>query len=181
MKGIILLADGFEDIEAVATIDLIKRGNIRIDIISMNDTIQVTSKSKITYNADYLLSQINYEEYDYLIIPGGMAVETYYLKSMITEKIVKHFEENKKLIACICAAPSILGKLGYLDNQKFTCFPSYEKYMKKGYYEKEKRVIIEKNHITSKAAGTSFEFAYEIIKYLTSEENARNVLKNIYY
>ncbi len=181
MKGIILLADGFEDIEAIATIDLIKRGNIRIDIISMNDTIQVTSKSKIKYNADYLLKEINYKEYDYLIIPGGIAVETYHLNSKITEEIVKHFENNQKLIACICAAPSILGKLGYLDYQNFTCFPTYEKYMKKGTYQKEKKVITEHNHITSKAAGTSFEFAYEIIKYLTTEENAKNVLKSIYY
>lgn len=181
MKGIILLANGFEDIEAIATIDLIRRANIFLDVVSMNETLNVLSKTKITYQADLLLNDINYKEYDYLIIPGGAAVETYHLTSKKTEEIVKYFEERKLLIASICAAPSILGKLGFLDNQEFTCFPSFENYMEKGIYLKNEKVVVFKNHITSKAAGTSFEFAYEIIKYLTNEELAKKVLNSVYY
>lgn len=181
MKGLILLADGFEDIEAITTIDLIRRGNIRIDIISMNETKQTISKSNITYFSDYTINDINYQDYNFLIIPGGSAVESYHLKSDTTTEIVNYFETNKLLIATICAAPSILGKLNYLNQENFTCYPTFEKYMPNGFYQKEKKVVVNNNHITSKAAGTSFEFAYQIIKYLKSEEIAKKVLNEVYY
>ncbi len=181
MKGIILLANGFEDVEALTPIDLLRRGNIRIDIISMNKEKNVISKSGIIYETDFIFTKIDYQDYDFLIIPGGSAVWTYHLQSKDTKMVVEDFERKHKLIACICAAPSILGSLGFLDEQKFTCFPSFEEYAPKGIYQKDAKVVVHKNHITSKAAGTSFEFAYAIIKYLKDEKAAKEILKSIYY
>lgn len=181
MKGIILLANGFEDVEALTPIDLLRRGNIQIDLISMNDNLTVVSKANITYQADYIIKGIDYSTYDFLIIPGGPAVWTYHLTSEITKEIVDHFEKNQKLIACICAAPSILGKYGYLDYQEFVCYPSFEQYANAGIYRENQKVVVSGNHITSKAAGTSFEFSYEIIKYLKGDSAAKTILNSVYY
>lgn len=181
MKGMIILVDGFEDIETIVPIDLIRRGKIRIDTVSLTNEKMVKSKSRIVYSVDYLLEEIDAIDYDFLIIPGGPAVSNYHLQSPVTKQLVKIFQKDKKLIAAICAAPSILGELGLLDNEQFVCFPGFEEYSPNGIYQENAKVIISDNHITSKAAGTAFEFAYEIIKYLKGEQFANNILNSVYY
>lgn len=181
MRGMILLADEFEDLEAIGTIDLVKRADILLDTVSMNDTTSVHSKYGLHLNADYLVNEISLDNYDFLIIPGGSAVVKTHLQSKITEDIIWHFEKKHQLIACICAAPSILGKLGLLGKAEFTCFPGFERYVKDGIYQENKRVVVSKNHITSKSAGTVTQFAHAIIKYLKNEKVANQVLKNIHY
>ncbi len=180
MKGIILLANNFEDAEAIVTIDLLKRASILVDTVSMYDNLLVKSKYGLNITCDKLFKDVKVSDYDFLIIPGGAAV-MFHLENIDTLSIVKEFEQSNKLIAAICAAPSILGKLGLLDNQEFVCFPSFEDYMPKGIYLENSKAITCKNHITSKAAGTVFNFAYEIIKYLISEEKAKEVFNEVYY
>ena len=180
MKGLILLANNFEDSEAIVTIDLIKRANILLDTISMENDLNVVSKYGLHIKCDNHINSISLDNYDFLIIPGGQAVLNH-LNNDKTLDTVMHFENKKQLIASICAAPSILGKLNLLNNEPFTCFPSFEEYSKEGIYFENKKVVVYKNHITSKACGTVFEFAYEIIKYLKSKEVADKVLNDIYY
>lgn len=181
MKGMIVLVNGFEDIEAIVPIDLIRRGNIRIDTVSLTNEKSIISKSKISYVVDYLIEEIDANDYDFLIIPGGPAVSNYHLQSSTTKQLVKKFQNDKKLIGAICAAPSVLGELGLLDNEKFVCFPGFEGYSSKGIYQENAKVVVSNNHITSKAAGTAFEFAYEIIKFLKGEQFAKNILNSVYY
>ena len=180
MKGIILLANNFEDAEAIVTIDLLKRAGIFVDTVSMYDSSLVKSKYGLNLACDKLIKDVKESDYDFLIIPGGAAV-MFHLENEDTLNTVKLFENSKKLIAAICAAPSILGKLGLLDNEEFVCFPSFETYMPKGIYKEHKKAVTCNNHITSKAAGTVFNFAYEIIKYLISEDKAKQVFEEVYY
>ena len=180
MKGIILLANNFEDAEAIVTIDLLKRAGILVDTVSMYDNYLVKSKYGLNITCDKLIKDVKETDYDFLIIPGGAAV-MFHLENDDTLNTVKAFENSKKLIASICAAPSILGKLGLLDNEEFVCFPSFETYMPKGIYKEDKKAVTCNNHITSKAAGTVFNFAYEIIKYLISEQKAKQVFEEVYY
>lgn len=181
MKGIILLADYFEDVEALITIDMLRRAHINIDLISMNDTLEVITQSNVKIIADKLVKQINCLDYDFLVIPGGKATFLTHQKSEITKSIVKSFMDRNKLVASICAAPSILGLMGYLDNIPFTCFAGCEKYMPKGIYQPNKNVVIYNNIITSKAAGTTFDFSKAIIAYLTNSQLSENVIKSVYY
>lgn len=181
MKGLILLANYFEDVEALITIDMLRRAKIQIDLVSLTDDLNVTTQSNIKILADYNYKNIDLNDYDYLIIPGGKAVMTTHYDHPFTKEAVMKFNKNNKLIASICAAPSILGKLGLLDNKNYTCFPSFEDCMPKGIHHANDKVVVDGNIITSKAAGTTFEFAYEIIKYLTSEELAKKVLESVYY
>lgn len=180
MKGLILLADHFEDVEALITIDMLRRAKIQIDLVSMTNNIELTTQSNIKLLADYLLKDINTKEYDFLVIPGGKAVFETHLSSNITKNIVNEFNNQNKLIATICAAPGILGVNGLLDNKEFVCFPGCENNVPKGMLV-DKKVVVTNNLITSKAAGTTFDFAYEIIKYLTNEKLAKQVLSSVYY
>ena len=181
MKGIIVLANYFEDTEAIVTIDLIRRANIDLDLVSIEETIELTTQYNIKLKADMMVNDVDFDKYDFLIIPGGKAVFLTHLESEITKNIIHKFYSKNKLIATICAAPGILGKYGYLDNQPFTCYPSCETNMQKGIYLKDNGVVVNKNIITGKAAGATFEFAYEIIKYLKGEETADKVINSVYY
>lgn len=180
MKGLILLADHFEDVEALITIDMLRRAKIDVDLVSISKNINLVTQSKVNIQADYLVENINVDDYQFLIIPGGKAVFETHLSSNVTLSIVDSFYQKGKLIATICAAPIILGKLGILDNQNYVCFPDCKNNIEKGIFQ-NKKVVVQKNIITSKAAGTTFDFAFEIIKYLTNETLAKKVLESVYY
>lgn len=181
MKGLILLANGFEDCEALITIDLLRRAKINLDLVSLTSDKTVLTSSNIYMNAEYHINDITIDDYDFLIIPGGKAVFNYHLESETTKSIVEHFMNKKALVACICAAPMILGRNGYLKGLPFTCFPTCEENHFGGIYLPNEEVVVVDNIITSKAMGTTFAFGYEIIKYLTDQETADKIIKSVYY
>ena len=181
MKGMMLFADSFEDIEALGTLDLIRRAKIDIDTVSITGKKEILTQSKVYVLADKLIEEINLDEYDFLIIPGGAAVMKTHLNSPITESVAVYFYKKHALIGCICAAPSILGKYGMLEDKKYTCFPSFEKLVVGGTYLSDENVEVDDNIITSKAAGTTFLFAYEIIKYLKRESIANHIKEAVFY
>ncbi len=181
MKGIVLLANYFEDIEALATIDLIKRAGIDIETASITQDYNLTTQYNLKMKADLLIENVNLNDYDFLIVPGGRAVKETHLHSVITKKCIEHFYQKHQLIACICAAPSILGQMRILDNIEYTCFPGCETLMPSANYLKDQKVVVRENIITAKAAGASFEFAYKIIEYLKGKEYAKKVLDSVYY
>lgn len=180
MKGLILLADYFEDIEALATNDLLRRAKISTELVSMTNSRTVMSQSGLKLQVRKLFTEIKFEDFDFLVIPGGKAVSLMHLESKDTQSAIKYFQENNKLICAICAAPAVLGKYGLLDGKKFTCFPSFEKYAPKGKYLPKKTVVQDGNIITSKAAGTTFDFAYKIVSYLLGKDAAKRLAKEIY-
>ena len=177
MKGLILLANHFEDVEAICTIDMLRRAKIAIDLVSITNDKKLITQSNISILADKLIEEVNVEEYDFLILPGGKAIFETHLNNANTNHVVDLFIKQKKLVCAICAAPKVLAP--FLENKEFTCFPSCEEGIK-GNYTSNKVEVVD-NIITSKAAGTTFEFAYEIIKYLINEECAKKVLDSVYY
>lgn len=181
MKGIILLTNHFEDVEALITIDMLRRANITIDLVSMENNLNLVTQSGVKLQADLLLSNCHLDDYDFLVIPGGKAVFETHLSSNITKKVIEHFNQKQQLIATICAAPAIIGQMGLLENHPYICFPGCESHVKGGNLIKEEKVVVSDHFITAKAAGATFLFAYEIIKYLKDEKTAKMVLNNVYY
>lgn len=177
MKGIILLANHFEDVEAVCTIDVLRRAKIELDLVSVTGSLELTTQSNIRLCAEKLIEDVTLEEYDFVVLPGGKAIFETHLTSDVTNKVIKYFIEQNKLVCAICAAPMVLAP--YLENKTFTCFPSCEGDIKGNYTSSKVEVV--GNIITSKAAGTTFDFSYEIIKYLKGEETALKVIKSVYY
>ncbi len=180
MKGLILLANYFEDVEALITIDMLRRAKIEIDLVSITEDYNLITQSGVKLQADYLIDEIDLDKYAFLIMPGGKAVFETHLNSNITKHCIKLFYQKQKLIAAICAAPLILDAVGILKGKEYVCFPSCETNID-GIYKENERVVVSDHIITSKAAGTTFAFAFAIIKYLANEEVANMVLHNVYY
>ena len=177
MKGLIILVNNFEDVEALATVDVLRRSGIIIDTTSLdNKDIITQSNNKIT--VDYLLSEVNLNEYDFLILPGGKAVFNILDKDKRIDDLVDYFYVNKKLICAICAAPRLIAKRGYFDNLKFTIFPGCLETEVLG-KQVSKGVVVEDYFITAKSMYYSIEFALEIIKKLQGKDQKKKIENQI--
>jgi len=177
MKGLIILGNYFEDTEAITTINILRRAKISLDVVAVGDNLLVKTQTGLQVKADYLLNDINIDNYSFLVIPGGKAVYEVLGKEKSVLKTIDKFVNENKLIAAICAAPSLIGERCHFKNHEFTCFPTCEKGIKEGKYLPKKSVIRSGNFITGKAMGYTSEFAYEIVEYLLGKKERQIVEK----
>lgn len=179
MKGFIILADGFEDVEAIATIDILRRSKLDVELVTINDNLEVTSSHQLVVKAEKHLSKVCVEEYDFLIIPGGRAVFSVWDQYKPLDTVIGQFVSSNKLVCAICAGPALIGKLGYFADHQFTCFPGSEKNITKGTYLKHKNVVCDHQFITAKAMAYSVDFALAIILHLQGSEQSKKIQKSI--
>ncbi len=180
MKCAIFMANGFETCEALVVVDLLRRASLSIDMISMQNDLLVESSHGVKIYANYLFKDINIEDYDALILPGGkQGTINLEANKLLTNAYTKHFKAGK-LSAAICAAPSILGHLGLLKGRTFTCFPGFQE---NGFDGKYTTNLVEEDHnlITGRGMGASVEFALKIISKLAGEEVRKQVEYGIQY
>lgn len=177
-KGLMILANGFEELEAIGTYALLKRANLDFEVYSLNE-----SYIKGQYNLPLIVpsftdSKLNLADYDFLVIAGGREhLELRKNESFLN--VIKEFNNSKKLIAAICAGPTILGDLGLLNNKNYTCFNSMNQDFKGTFIDKY--VVVYDNLITAKSCAATIDFALEIIKYLNGEQDQKRVKEEIYY
>ena len=178
MRGLILLADGFEDTEALTTRDVLIRSGLEIVTSSLGANRQVVSSFGITLLSDISFGQIGDPfQYDFLILPGG-GRGTQNLKNHAGVKsLVTTFYENNKLICAICAAPSILGQLGFLRGINYTCFAGFDKGIEGNFTANE--VEVDGNIITARSMHYSVDFALAIIEKLQGKEQKEKVLEGL--
>jgi 4-methyl-5(b-hydroxyethyl)-thiazole monophosphate biosynthesis len=162
MRLIVPLAEGFEEIEAVAIIDVLRRANIKVDIVGVEDEI-VAGRNGIKILCDKIISDVKPEDYDGIVLPGGNPGYKNLENNQQVINFIKYFNSKGKIIAAICAAPTILEKIGILEGKKATCFPSMKDKIRNFVDEK---VVVDDNIITSQGPGTAIEFALEIVKLL---------------
>ncbi|MBO5454029.1 MAG: DJ-1/PfpI family protein [Clostridia bacterium] len=171
----VYLAEGFEEVEAITVIDMLRRAQIEVTTVSIGEKT-VTGAHNIKVEADVLLG--NEPVCEMIFLPGGMpGVTNLYACEPLREKLIAHNGENK-YVAAICAAPMILGKLGILKDRKAVCYPGFEEYFEGGtpLYD---NVCVDGNVITSRGAGTALEFSYKIISILKDEATASEIKKGI--
>lgn len=177
-KALIFIADGTEEMEAVIVIDMLRRAGIEILVAGENENSVCSRSVKIA--SDILIRDMNLdEEFDALILPGGLdGVENLYKNEIVLSALEKFSKENK-LIAAICAAPTILARRGMIvDNMKITSHPSVSD--KLGFCDYlEDGVVSDGNFITSRGAGTAFDFSLKIIERLAGKETAEKIAKAI--
>ena len=166
----IFLDNGFEEIEAITTIDLLRRANIALTTVSVTNTQNVLGAHNIEVKADTLFQDVDFSDAEMLILPGG-ATNLIECKSLC-DLLVQH-NEQEKLIAAICAAPSVLGRLGILQGKQATCYPGFEHYLGESYIDG--LVVESKNIITAKGPGLSSDFAFCIIEKIANSEVADQV------
>lgn len=180
MRGLVILGDGFEDTEAIATIDILRRAKLDLDLVAVENSLELLTQSGITVKADMLLSEIKVENYNFIVIPGGKAVFNVLDKTLALSDIILDFADKDKLIAAICAGPSQVGKLGLYEGEYYTCFPATESVIPSGNYQPNNGVVVSDNYITAKAMGYSIDFALAIVEYLLGKDASDKVRKSIH-
>ena len=174
MKIYLHLAEGFEEIEALSVVDVLRRAKIDVETVSITGKKEVVGTHNIKVITDLLFDDADYSTAEMIILPGGMPGTTYLEKHKgLVEKILE-FYRNGKWLAAICAAPSILGKLGLLKGKSATCYPGFENYLIDAVYSEESVVVSDKI-ITSRGPGTAIYFALEIVKIIKSEKVADKI------
>ncbi|MBQ0083790.1 MAG: DJ-1/PfpI family protein [Clostridiales bacterium] len=169
----VFLAEGFEEMEALSPVDILRRAGIECKTVGVTGKT-VAGSHGIPVTADILPEEIDYSLLSGVILPGGMPGAENLEKSQSVIRAVKFADENDKLIAAICAAPYILGKLGILNGRKATCFDGFEKYFDGGEYT-ENPVETDGNVITAFGAGAALLFALEIVKKIKGHTAAQKL------
>jgi len=170
IKVLVPLAKGFEEIEAVTIIDVLRRADIEVLVASLDNDLLVKGSNNIVVQANLEIKDTDSDELDMIILPGGWD-GTYALADDVNvQTILKEMDAKGKNIGAICAAPFALNKAGVLK-QNFTCYPSVEEQIRKDGYTSSKKVIQDANVITSRGPATAICFALEIVKKLKGEES----------
>ena len=175
MKVLAIIFDNFEEEEAVAPFALLRRAGINLTIASDKET--VIGAHKIALTNIESLKDIDYKDYDCLLIPGGGHFKRLRVDNYVHE-IIRYFMENDKVVAAICAAPTIVGQLGYLKNRKYTCFTSMNADFGGTYIDE--KVVVDGNLITARSVASAILFAYAIIEKLLGKAALMAIYQQIY-
>ncbi len=179
-KVIVLLADGVEEVEALTQVDYLRRAGVEVVMVSANDGLSVTGSHNIRFKAEEFIEDINVEEYDGLIVPGGLeGVENLIANETVLEAIRK-MNKGGKLIAAICAGPLVLYEAGVLEGKVYTCYPGIEKKIFKAKFIKESS-ITDGNIITAPGPAYSQKLAFKIVRYLLERQDVKALKNDILY
>lgn len=167
-KVLVLLSPGFEEIEAVTIIDILRRAEIDTTIVGLEKEM-VKGSHDIFIKCDIYYKEIDITEYDFLVLPGGQpGTNNLKSNSKVIEWLQKFNQENKN-IAAICAAPTVLEKAKIVDNIKVTSYPTEKNTFDSDYYSEEK-VVKDRNIITSRGVGTSIDFSLKLVEIIKGKE-----------
>ena len=178
MKVLIIYADGFEDVEALATRDVLVRAGISVYDAKINEDSQiVVSSHKMSLTGFKSLKNLNADEFDAVILPGGSRGVNNLLQCDDVDRLVKEFYLKSKLVCAICAAPMVLGKNGLLHNRPYTCYPGCNEGLD-GVYTGEE-VVVSDNIVTARSMLYSIPFGLKIIELLLDKETSDRVYSQI--
>lgn len=175
----IFLASGFEELEAVAPIDILKRARFEVKTVGVGGSI-ITSALGLAVKTDIQIENVSTENLEAIILPGGMPGVTNLDNNLKVHKIINYCTENNILIGAICAAPTILGKMGLLKNKKACCFPGLESDLKDATIS-QNPVCVDGNIITSRGPGTAMKFGFALLEYLKSKRVVEVVKNSMQY
>jgi 4-methyl-5(b-hydroxyethyl)-thiazole monophosphate biosynthesis len=171
---VVMLADGFEEIEAISIIDVLRRAEFDVSTVSITEKLEVAGSHQIKILADKLFMAVSFEQIDMIVLPGGMpGARNLNEHSGLREQILNFHEQNKWLGA-ICAAPLVFGTLGILKNKKATCYPGYENQLH-GAIVTAEETEVSGRIITGKGAGVAIQFALKIVEQFKGEQFAADL------
>jgi 4-methyl-5(b-hydroxyethyl)-thiazole monophosphate biosynthesis len=166
--------------EALATVDLLKRAEIEVDLVSIYNKKTVTGSYGTKVYADKMMKKINASDYDGLFIPGG--AHSFVIRTDETvRRLVTDFYEQKKWLMAICAAPTVFGLMGIMDNLEYISFPGTEKEMGKAKRMNDSKVVRDGLFITAKSVGVVYDFVFEIVKTVFNQKAVDKLKKKIVF
>jgi len=171
MNALILLTKGFEEIEAITVIDVLRRAGIEVTVAGIKDNVEGAHKIKIIPDKTFSNAFKDTDCYDAVILPGGPGHKDLMTNDEVI-KLIKEFNNKNKIVAAICASPAVLGRAGVLEGRKATIYPGMEQAIPKAVDE---RVVMDNNIITSKGPGTAMIFALKLVEELVGESMAEKL------
>ncbi len=168
-KVLLPLAKGFEEVEAVSLIDVMRRGGIEVTVAHLDSEL-VLGANGIVVKGDVSIDEVEADEFDMIVLPGGWEGTYNLADDERVQNLLREFNAKEKLVGAICAAPFALNRAGVLKDE-YTCYPSVEDEIKKDGYRDDKQVVVSQNIMTSRGPGTALCFGLEIVKKLQGEEN----------
>ncbi len=178
-KVYVFLANGFEDVEALIPIDVLRRGSVEVITVSTTDTDIVESAHGVGIRADVMFDECDFADADLLMLPGGMpGASNLFAHEGVCKALLSQQEQEKK-IAAICASPAVvLAQLGILDGKKATCYPGFEQMLTTADYTGE-LVTVDGNITTGEGPAAAFPYAYTILADLVDEQTASQIAEGM--
>ncbi len=170
-KTVVCLADGFEEIEAVTIIDILRRAEVDVTTASVSGSALVKGAHHVEVRADKLFEDVDFRDIDMIILPGGMPGAQNLNNHKGVQDRILDFSAAGKMIGAICAAPMVLGNLGLLENRNVTCYPGFGNYLKKARLKND-AVVEDRNLVTANGPAAAVEFALKLVEKLKGRDMA---------
>jgi len=176
-KVAVILADGFEEVEAMAVVDVLRRAEIETVIAGLHDG-HITSARKVKVIPDTVIDTVKPDDFDMIVLPGGQPGSDNLNADVRVKELIKSFSLKGKLTGAICAAPYVLANAGVLKGKRVTSYPTYKDRLGGAVYE-EKTVVSDGNVLTSRGAGTALNFGLAIVERLMGREKAQTIKESM--
>lgn len=173
-KAIVLLAKGFEEVEALTVVDVLRRGGVHCITCSIDHTEEVLGTHSIHVKANNLLENVNVDKYDAVIIPGGMPGASNLRDNADVIELVNKFNNENKIIGAICAGPIVLAKAGVINKRKVTSYPGFQEELGDIIYDDD-IVVQDGNIITSRGPATALHFSFKILENLVDKKTVEGL------
>lgn len=174
-KVLVPLAEGFEEIEAVTIIDVLRRAEMHVVIAALAGDLVIGAHG-IAIQADRLLDGIDEDEFAAIVLPGGMPGSRHLIEHDGLLRILRQMNEKKKWIGAICAAPTVIKAAGIIEGRQMTSYPAYENDLEEAVYCQDS-VVVDENLVTSRGPGTALIFSLQMVSLLAGEEKAAELTK----
>ncbi|WP_053984735.1 DJ-1 family glyoxalase III [Niameybacter massiliensis] len=173
MKVVVFFATGYEEVEALSVVDILRRGGVEVIMAGVDGDV-VSSARGIKVQMDQKAEDINYDEIGMVVLPGGLpGVDNLFASELVKARVLE-FKSADKWIAAICAGPSVLGKFGILEGEKATCYPGFEQFLY-GATHSEERTVVSNKIVTGIGAGASLKFALKLLEVVKGVDKAEEI------
>lgn len=179
-KAAVFFGTGYEEIEALTVVDILRRADVETTMVSITEERSVTGSHSISAAMDAMLSEVDFNSLDVIVLPGGMPGTKNLEACEALMEQVDAFIAQDKIVAAICAAPSILGHRGFLKGRKACSFPDFESHLE-GAEVMDQPAVIDGNIVTGRGMGAAVPFALAILEKLQGKEAAEKMAANIMY
>ncbi len=176
-RVVVVLADGFEEVEAMAVVDVLRRAEIETVIAGLHDG-HITSARKVKVIPDTVIDTVKPDDFDMIVLPGGQPGSDNLNADVRVKELIRSFSLKGKLTGAICAAPIVLASAGILQGKRVTSYPTYKERLGGAVYE-EKTVVSDGNVLTSRGAGTALNFGLAIVERLMGREKAQTIKESM--
>lgn len=176
----ILLGKGFEEAEAIVPTDLLRRAGVEVRLVGVGGR-QITGSHGITITADLTLEELDRDQVELLMLPGGMGGVETLSGDVRAQALIQHCYNEGRWLAAICAAPTILANLGMLDRRRAVCYPGLEELMGSAVVQKGSTVVVDGHIVTGEGPGSAFPFGLKLVEILRGSEAAAQLIHETHY